>query len=61
MAAKSESKSQSLKKIAVKDIKATKGMTVNDLLTQMGKSGGFTAQKLADATDIAEKMIKKEG
>ncbi len=61
MAAKCESKSQSLKKIAVKDIKATKGMTVNDLLTQMGKSGGFTAQKLADATDIAEKMIKKEG
>ena len=59
--AKEESKSQSLKKVAVKDIKATKGMTVNQLLEQMGKAGGFTAQKLADATDIAEKMIKKDG
>ncbi len=59
--AKEDPKSKSFKKVAVKDIKATKGMTVNQLLEQMGKAGGFTAQKLADATDIAEKMIKKEG
>ena len=61
MAVKEDPKSKSLKKIPVKDIKATKGMTVDDMLVQMGKAGGFTAQKLADATDIVEKMVKKEG
>lgn len=48
------------KLIEVKDIKVKKGMTVNELVKLMGKSGGFTSQKLADATDIVEKMVKKK-
>jgi deoxyhypusine synthase len=47
--------------VAVKDIKVRKGMTVNSLLDQMRSSGGFTAKKLADATDLAERMIKQKG
>ena len=30
--------------IEVKDIKAKKGMSVDDLIRMMGESGGFTAQ-----------------
>jgi len=45
----------------VKDIKVKKGMTVDSLLRCMKASGGFTAKKLADATDLAEKMIKQKG
>ena len=48
------------KLVAVKDIKIKKGMTANDLVKMMGKSGGFTAQKLSDAADIVEKMFKKK-
>jgi deoxyhypusine synthase len=47
--------------IPVKDIKVKKGMTVDSLLKSMSESGGFTAQKLADATDLAERMIKQKG
>jgi deoxyhypusine synthase len=47
--------------VPVKDIKVKKGMTVDSLLRSMGEAGGFTAQKLADATDLAEKMIKQKG
>jgi deoxyhypusine synthase len=47
--------------VPVKDIKVKKGMTVDSLLKSMGESGGFTAQKLADATDLAERMIKQKG
>jgi deoxyhypusine synthase len=47
--------------IPVKDIKVEKGMTVDALLKSMSDSGGFTAQKLADATDLAERMIKQKG
>ncbi|MDR3282303.1 MAG: deoxyhypusine synthase [Candidatus Methanoplasma sp.] len=50
-----------LKLIPVKDIKAKKGMTVDELLRSMGRSGGFTAQKLADAANVAEAMVKKKG
>jgi len=46
--------------IPVEDIKVKKDMTVNELLISMSGSGGFTAQKLADATDIADKMIKRK-
>ena len=46
--------------IEVKDIKVKKGMSVNDLVKMMGESGGFTSQKLADATDIVEKMFKNK-
>ena len=59
--AEKEKMKKQLKKITVKDIKVTKAMTVDDMLQAMGRAGGFTAQKLADATDIAEKMVKKEG
>ncbi len=48
------------KLVAVKDIKIKKGMTADELVKMMGKSGGFTAQKLADAADIVEKMFKKK-
>ena len=47
-----------LELIPVKDIKITKNMSADQLLRAMGEAGGFTAQKLADATDIAESMIK---
>ncbi|MBR7153420.1 MAG: deoxyhypusine synthase [Candidatus Methanomethylophilaceae archaeon] len=47
-----------LELIPVEDIKITKGMTVDELLRAMGRAGGFTAQKLSDATDIAEAMIR---
>ena len=46
--------------VEVKDIKIKKGMSVNDLVKKMGESGGFTSQKLADATDIVEKMFKNK-
>jgi deoxyhypusine synthase len=49
-----------MKLVPVKDIKVEKGMTVDSLLKSMGGSGGFTAQKLADATDLAEKMMKQK-
>lgn len=47
-----------LELIPVKDIRVTKGMTVDQLLKCMGEAGGFTAQKLADATDVVESMVK---
>jgi deoxyhypusine synthase len=47
--------------VPVKDIKVEKGMTVDSLLKSMSASGGFTSQKLADATDLAERMIKQKG
>ncbi len=53
--------SEKLDLIAVEDIKVSKGMTVDQMLKAMGRAGGFTAQKLADATDIVENMVKKEG
>lgn len=46
--------------VEVEDIKIEKNMTVNDLVKLMSKSGGFTSQKLADATDIVEKMMKNK-
>ena len=52
---------EKLELIAVEDIKVKKGMTVDEMLEAMGRAGGFTAQKLADAADIATAMVKKEG
>ena len=49
-----------LELIPVEDIRITKGMTTDQLLRSMGRAGGFTAQKLADATDIAEAMVKNK-
>ena len=47
-----------LELIPVKDIRITKNMSADQLLKAMGEAGGFTAQKLADATNIAEAMAK---
>ena len=45
---------------AVRDIKVDGNMSVDQLVRAMSESGGFTAQKLADAIDIVEKMAKDE-
>jgi deoxyhypusine synthase len=45
----------------VKDVKIESGMTVDDLMVQLRQSGGFTGRKLAEAVDIMEKMVLKEG
>ena len=42
----------------VSDINLKKGMTANELVEQMYKSGGFTAKKLAAGVNILEKMVK---
>jgi deoxyhypusine synthase len=42
----------------VKDMEIGKKMTVNGLVKQMSKSGGFTSKKLAVGVDIVERMIK---
>ena len=47
--------------VPVKDIKVKKGMTVDSLLKSMQGAGGFTAKKLADATDLAERIVKQKG
>jgi len=46
------------KKRPVKDICLEKGMSVDALIRQWKESGGFTGRKVADATDIAEKMMR---
>ncbi len=46
------SKEAELELIEVEDIKVKKGMTVDELMRSMSGAGGFTAKKLADATDI---------
>jgi deoxyhypusine synthase len=45
----------------VKDVKIESGMTVDALMVQLRQSGGFTGRKLAEAVDIIEKMVRKEG
>ena len=47
-----------LKKGPVKPMEIWKGMTVNELVLQMGESGSFSSGTLAKATDIYELMIK---
>ena len=42
----------------VEDISLWKGMSVDDIIREMGRSGGFVAKELADAADIAERMIR---
>ncbi len=44
----------------VKDIELRPGMTVNELVEEMMKSGGFSAKDLAVAVDIIEDMVKDE-
>ncbi len=45
----------------VKDIRVGSSMTVDDLMVQMRQAGGFTGRKLAEAVDIMEKMVRKDG
>ncbi|MDD1772539.1 MAG: deoxyhypusine synthase [Methanomassiliicoccales archaeon] len=49
-----------MKERAVRDIKVDGNMSVDQLVRAMSESGGFTAQKLADAIDIVERMVKDE-
>ena len=42
----------------IKHVSVNDGMTVNELIKEMNKSGVFNAGKLADAVDICEWMIK---
>ena len=44
----------------VKDMKINEKSSVNDLVTQMYGSGGFTAKKLAVGIDILERMLKEK-
>lgn len=42
----------------VEDIELSKGISVNELINQFYKAGGFTAKELAVAVNIIEEMIK---
>jgi deoxyhypusine synthase len=42
----------------IKDMKITKGMSPDKMMKELLESGGFTAKKVADATDILSDMIK---
>ncbi len=42
----------------VKDLSLNEKTSVNDILTQMGASGGFQARYLADSLDILEQMCR---
>ncbi|MBC7131273.1 deoxyhypusine synthase [Candidatus Bathyarchaeota archaeon] len=42
----------------VEDFKLSKGLSADNLVRQMGASGGFTAKHLADGVDILEEMVK---
>ncbi|NLL95253.1 MAG: deoxyhypusine synthase [Thermoplasmatales archaeon] len=44
--------------VEVRDIEVREGMSVDALVRAMGGSGGFTAQKLSDATDLVERMAR---
>ena len=49
-----------MKKIVVQDIKLKNKNTTNELITQLYKSGGFTAKKVANGLNIIEKMVKEK-
>ena len=42
----------------VEDISLKKGMTLDDLMHEFSKSGGFTSRYLSKAADIVEEMIR---
>jgi len=48
-------------KEAVKDFELDNGMSVDELVNQMGKAWGFTAGKLATGVSILESMINTKG
>ncbi|KYK20714.1 deoxyhypusine synthase [Thermoplasmatales archaeon SG8-52-2] len=47
-------------KISVKDIQIKKKTSSNELIKALYDSGGFTAKKVAEGTDILENMIKQK-
>lgn len=47
-------------RVPVKDIHLKKGISTNELIKELFKSGGFTAKNVAIGTDILEKMIKNK-
>jgi deoxyhypusine synthase len=49
-----------MKKIIVNDIKLKNNITVNELILQFYKSGGFSAKKVANGLNIIEKMVKEK-
>ena len=49
-----------MRKQIVEDIKLHEGMSSNELIKELYKSGGFTAKKVAVGVDILEKMIKEK-
>jgi len=44
----------------IEDVKIDRNTSINDLVNQMFKSGGFTAKKLAIGVDILERMMKEK-
>ncbi len=46
--------------LVVKDMRPYPGMTISDLINEMGRSGGFTARFIAEGVDILEEMLKDE-
>ena len=44
----------------VRDIQLKKGMNSNDLIRELGDSGGFTAKNVATGVDILERMIREK-
>ena len=42
----------------VEDMRLRKGMSIDELVREMDRSGGFVAKKIADATDILENMFR---
>ena len=47
-------------KISVKDIQIKKKTSTNELIKALYDSGGFTAKKVAEGTDILENIIKQQ-
>ncbi|MEM3602656.1 MAG: deoxyhypusine synthase, partial [Candidatus Bathyarchaeia archaeon] len=46
--------------IKVKDFNISRGISPNELVRQMGESGGFTAKNLDLGVDVIEEMLKDE-
>lgn len=49
-----------MKEKPVRDIQLKKGMNSNDLIRELGDSGGFTAKNVATGVDILERMIREK-
>ncbi len=47
--------------VPVQDIVPRGGMSVREMIDAMGSSGGFTARKLYQAVEVADRMMKSEG